>query len=135
MSSPPTSTSTGWIKRGPTGVIGTNKSDAVETVHSLLADIADGAVVGRTAGSDELERLLAERGVTPLEMPDWHRIDAAEIELGHSHGRQRTTLAHRSELLAAAERTPISRVEVRWRTRSRQTPRLGVSLITSSEPV
>ena len=51
----------------------------------------------------ELERLLAERGVTPLEMPDWHRIDAAEIELGHRHGRQRTTLAHRSELLAAAE--------------------------------
>lgn len=93
---------TGWIKRGPTGVIGTNKSDAVETVTSLLSDIADGAVTG-THTIDELEQLLTERGVTPLEMPDWHRIDAAEIELGHSHGRQRTTLAHRSDLLAAAE--------------------------------
>ena len=93
---------TGWIKRGPTGVIGTNKSDAVETVTSLLSDIADGAITGSHT-IDELEELLAERGVTPLEMPDWHRIDAAEIELGHSHGRQRTTLAHRSELLAAAE--------------------------------
>ncbi len=93
---------TGWIKRGPTGVIGTNKSDAVETVHSLLADIADGAIDGGHSLA-ELESLLAERGVTPLEMPDWHRIDAAEIELGHRHGRQRTTLAHRSELLAAAE--------------------------------
>ena len=93
---------TGWIKRGPTGVIGTNKSDAVETVTSLLADVHDGDVVahGRTG---DLDRLLAGRGITPLDMPAWHRIDAAEIELGRSHGRMRTTLAHRQELLAAAE--------------------------------
>ena len=93
---------TGWIKRGPTGVIGTNKSDAVETVTSLLADVAEGEVVahGRTG---HLDRLLARRGIHPLDMPAWHRIDAAEIELGHSHGRLRTTLAHRQELLAAAE--------------------------------
>ncbi len=93
---------TGWIKRGPTGVIGTNKSDAVETVTSLLADVHDGDVVanGRTGA---LDRLLAGRGITPLDMPAWHRIDAAEIELGRSHGRLRTTLAHRQELLAAAE--------------------------------
>jgi ferredoxin--NADP+ reductase len=96
---------TGWIKRGPTGVIGTNKSDAVETVASLLADVHDGEVVpqGRT---EDLDRLLASRGVTPLDMPAWHRIDAAEIELGRRHGRMRTTLAHRQELLAAAEGDP-----------------------------
>ena len=94
---------TGWIKRGPTGVIGTNKSDAVETVASLLHDVADGAISSRGHRLGELEELLAGRGKTPLQMPDWHRIDAAEIELGHSHGRQRTTLAHRSDLLAAAE--------------------------------
>jgi ferredoxin--NADP+ reductase len=93
---------TGWIKRGPTGVIGTNKSDAVETVVSLLADVADGAIKPRHDVT-ELEELLAERGIVPLGMPAWHRIDAAEIELGLSHGRQRTTLAHRSELLAAAD--------------------------------
>lgn len=93
---------TGWIKRGPTGVIGTNKSDAVETVTSLLADVHDRAVQvhGR---SGKLDRLLAERGIRPLGMPAWHRIDAAEMELGASHGRLRTTLAHRRELLAAAE--------------------------------
>ena len=93
---------TGWIKRGPTGVIGTNKSDAVETVTSLLADVGEGEVVpqGRTG---DLDRLLAGRGIRPLDMPAWHRIDAAEIELGQSHGRMRTTLAHRQELLAAAE--------------------------------
>lgn len=96
---------TGWIKRGPTGVIGTNKSDAVETVVSLLQDIDDGAFHA-THGVDDLDALLASRGIHPLGMPDWHRIDAAEIELGLSHGRQRTTLAHRSELLAAAEARP-----------------------------
>ena len=92
---------TGWIKRGPTGVIGTNKSDAVETVTSLLADIHDGAVVAQGRSGD-LDRLLSQRGIHPLDMPAWHRIDAAEIELGRSRGRRRTTLAHRRELLAAA---------------------------------
>jgi ferredoxin--NADP+ reductase len=93
---------TGWIKRGPTGVIGTNKSDAVETVASLLTDLHSGAlqVHGR---SGKLDRLLEERGIRALGMPAWHRIDAAEMKLGASHGRLRTTLAHRRELLAAAE--------------------------------
>jgi ferredoxin--NADP+ reductase len=93
---------TGWIKRGPTGVIGTNKSDAVETVHALLSDAADEAI---TAGHepDELATLLAGRGIRPLDMPAWHRIDAAEAERGRGHGRDRTTIVHRSELLAAAD--------------------------------
>ncbi len=93
---------TGWIKRGPTGVIGTNKSDAVETVGSLLADIRDGAIAPHH-DPDELDRLLAERGIHPLDIDAWHRIDAAEIDLGRSRGRRRTTLAQRRELLAAAE--------------------------------
>jgi ferredoxin--NADP+ reductase len=93
---------TGWIKRGPTGVIGTNKSDAVETVSSLLADVHDGAVKAQ-GRSGNLDRLLAQRGIHALGMRAWHRIDAAELELGASHGRLRTTLAHRHELLAAAE--------------------------------
>jgi ferredoxin/flavodoxin---NADP+ reductase len=93
---------TGWIKRGPTGVIGTNKSDAVETVASLLADVHDSAVQAH-GRSGLLDRLLAQRGIHALGMPAWHRIDAAEVELGARHGRMRTTLAHRKELLAAAE--------------------------------
>jgi ferredoxin--NADP+ reductase len=93
---------TGWVKRGPTGVIGTNKSDAVETVTSLLHDVHDGALAPR-GRVGALAALLAERGIEPLGIDGWHRIDAAEVELGRSHGRVRTTLAHRSELLAAAE--------------------------------
>ena len=93
---------TGWIKRGPTGVIGTNRSDAVETVVSLLHDVTEGDVAAHGRSGD-LDRLLARRGIAPLDLPAWHRIDAAEIERGQSHGRRRTTLAHRQELLAAAE--------------------------------
>jgi ferredoxin--NADP+ reductase len=93
---------TGWIKRGPTGVIGTNKSDAVETVTSLMADVHDGAVQAH-GRSGLLDQLLAQRGIHALGMPAWRRIDAAEVELGARHGRMRTTLAHRKELLAAAE--------------------------------
>jgi ferredoxin--NADP+ reductase len=96
---------TGWIKRGPTGVIGTNKSDAVETVVSLLHDVADGDVTAHGRSGD-LDRLLARRGITPLDLPAWHRIDAAEIERGQRSGRRRTTLASRQELLAAAEDRP-----------------------------
>ncbi len=92
---------TGWIKRGPTGVIGTNKSDAVETVVSLLTDVDEGRLSPRGRSGD-LGRLLDGRGIHALDMPAWHRIDAAEVELGTSHGRLRATLAHRVELLAAA---------------------------------
>ena len=93
---------TGWIKRGPTGVIGTNRSDAVETVVSLQADVERGALV--PAGREgALATLLAARGLHPLGMPEWHRIDAAERARGQGHGRLRTTLAHRSELLEAAQ--------------------------------
>ncbi len=94
---------TGWIKRGPTGVIGTNKSDAVQTVASLLADVACGRLVAR-GRVGELDRLLAGRGLAALDLPAWQRIDAAEVALGSRHGRSRTTLAHRVELLAAAAR-------------------------------
>ena len=92
---------TGWIKRGPTGVIGTNRSDAVETVASLLADVRSGRLTA-SGRSGELDRLLAGRGIHALDLPAWRRIDAAEVALGTSHGRLRTTLAHRVELLAAA---------------------------------
>ena len=60
-----------------------------------------GSSAARATG--HLDRLLAQRGIHPLDLPAWHRIDAKEIELGQSHGRLRTTLAHRQELLAAAE--------------------------------
>jgi NADPH-dependent glutamate synthase beta subunit-like oxidoreductase len=90
----------GWIKRGPSGVVGTNKHDARETVGSLLGDAADGRLsVGGPVG-DLVEELVA-RGAQPVLIDDWRAIDAAEIALGATYGRPRTTLHERESLLAA----------------------------------
>ena len=71
----------GWLKRGPTGVIGTNKSDAAQTVRSLLADVEGGS---RPAGSAtaRLPDVLAARGIRPVSYADWLGIDKRELELG-----------------------------------------------------
>jgi len=104
----------GWLKRGPTGVIGTNKSDAAQTVRSLLADLAGGpgledAPLPRAgllrypqAGPGAVSPLaatLAGRGVRPVSYQDWLRIEAAEAALGESLGRGgRVKLASRAAL-------------------------------------
>ena len=90
----------GWIKRGPSGVVGTNKHDARETVAALLADAADGTLVTRGPVGDLVEEIVA-RGVQPVLIDDWRAIDAAEIALGATRGRARTTLHEREALLAA----------------------------------
>jgi ferredoxin--NADP+ reductase len=95
---------TGWIKRGPSGVIGTNKKDATETVELLLEDDAAGRLpsVGKTA--DDVERLLDERGVRHVVYEGWSSIDRHERAAGEPHGRPRVKLSTWDELLAAAER-------------------------------
>jgi ferredoxin--NADP+ reductase len=98
----------GWIKRGPTGVVGTNKHDARETVASLLADVAAGVL--QPGGDDDWVDTLVARGGRPVLLADWRAIDAAEIALGASHGRARTTLHERESLLAAV-RAAAARVE------------------------
>ncbi|HET7900227.1 MAG TPA: FAD-dependent oxidoreductase [Candidatus Nanopelagicales bacterium] len=88
----------GWIKRGPTGIIGTNKKDAGATVASLLADL-EGA---DATGGDGIVTLLAQRGVVPVDLDGWSRIDAAEKALGTTRGRARTTIHERDALVTAA---------------------------------
>ncbi|MEO3883879.1 FAD-dependent oxidoreductase [Nonomuraea sp. B5E05] len=73
----------GWLKRGPTGVIGTNKSDAAETVRTLLADLAG----HERAQRGSVDALLAERGVRPVTYEEWLAIERAEAELARSLGR------------------------------------------------
>jgi ferredoxin--NADP+ reductase len=90
----------GWIKRGPTGVIGTNKKDATETVELLLEDARAGRLRPRSGGS--VDDLLAERGVYVVMYRGWESIDAAEKARGEPHGRPRVKLATWDELLAAS---------------------------------
>src|SRR5215210_5861065 len=90
----------GWIKRGPSGVIGTNKKDATETVQLLLADARAGALPTRRDGS--LEELLAARGVDAVMYGGWEAIDRTERAAGEPRGRPRIKLCRWDELLAAA---------------------------------
>ncbi len=90
----------GWIKRGPSGVIGTNKKDATETVELLLDDARTGKLEARAGGS--LEDLLVERGVGAVMYAGWEAIDALERARGEPHGRPRVKLTTWDELLASA---------------------------------
>jgi ferredoxin--NADP+ reductase len=93
----------GWIKRGPSGVIGTNKKDATETVELLLGDARAGVLPA--ANGDDLEELLAERAVDHVLYSGWEAIDSAERTAGEPRGRPRVKLCTWDELLEAA-RTP-----------------------------
>jgi ferredoxin/flavodoxin---NADP+ reductase len=89
----------GWIKRGPSGVIGTNKKDAAETCDRLLEDAAAGLLESE---GGELEELLRGRGVDFVEYAGWQAIDELERALGEPLGRPRVKLTSWGELLAKA---------------------------------
>jgi ferredoxin/flavodoxin---NADP+ reductase len=93
----------GWIKRGPTGIIGTNKRDAQETVDRLLEDL-DGGRLLEPADSDRdsLEALLAERAPEHVTYAAWEAIDRAEKSAGEPQGRPRVKLCSFDDLLDAA---------------------------------
>jgi ferredoxin/flavodoxin---NADP+ reductase len=93
----------GWIKRGPTGIIGTNKRDAQETVNTLLADLEAGRLLDPLRPErEELEGLLDERRPDHVTYEGWEAIDHAERSAGEPHGRPRVKLCTFEELLAAA---------------------------------
>jgi ferredoxin--NADP+ reductase len=92
---------TGWIKRGPTGIIGTNRLDSVETVARLLEDLPslDAPKPGRTA----LQRLLEERGRRSVDFGGWLAIEAAERQRGAARGKIAEKFVHVADMLAAAQ--------------------------------
>ena len=92
----------GWIKRGPSGVIGTNKKDATETVELLLADAEAGLLP--TRGESDIIEVLSARGVEPVGYAGWEAIDAVERARGEEQGRPRVKLCRWDELIAAARR-------------------------------
>jgi|RhiMetdeSRZDD1v2_1073273.scaffolds.fasta_scaffold31268_3 ferredoxin/flavodoxin---NADP+ reductase len=94
---------TGWIKRGPTGIIGTNKKDATETADLLLEDAGSGALSPLPdASAERVDALLVERGCNTVVYSGWEAIDTAERGLGEPHGRPRIKLATWDELLQTA---------------------------------
>ncbi len=93
----------GWIKRGPSGVIGTNKKDAAETVEAMLADARNGTLRCAVEPSvDAVDILLSARGVEVVEYDGWSAIDSHEFRRGEPQGRPRVKLVRWDELLAVA---------------------------------
>ncbi|SEB46523.1 FAD-dependent oxidoreductase [Rhodococcus jostii] len=90
----------GWIKRGPSGVIGTNKKCAADTVERLIDDFENGKLTAPKSGAHELERLVAERNPDVVDFAGWTRIDQAEIASGDSRGRTRVKLVDVESMLA-----------------------------------
>jgi ferredoxin--NADP+ reductase len=90
----------GWIKRGPSGVIGTNKKDASETVALLLADLTDEPRLGKT--DDDVDAFLVEHGARPVIYQGWTAIDERERAAGEPLGRPRVKLCSWDDLLEAA---------------------------------
>lgn len=93
---------TGWIKRGPVGLIGSTKSDASETIANLVED-ADRLYAESTAGAeqrspDNLLRLLKSRGVDVVQWHDWELLDQHELALGEVDGRTRVKVVPREEM-------------------------------------
>ncbi|MEV5828520.1 FAD-dependent oxidoreductase [Spirillospora sp. NPDC052242] len=95
---------TGWIKRGPTGVVGTNKSDAAETVRNLLADLP----ADRTPPEHTVEELLESRGLPVVTYADWLNLDAAEIALARTLDRGDRVKLGRWEAMTSACRNKPS---------------------------
>ncbi|MFD2645642.1 4Fe-4S binding protein [Pseudomonas japonica] len=92
----------GWIKRGPSGVIGTNKKCAAETVRGLLEDFAAGRLTAPRHGSDELRALIALRQPLAVNYAGWKAIDLYERDLARPRNRPRVKLTAVSEMLEVA---------------------------------
>jgi ferredoxin--NADP+ reductase len=91
---------TGWIKRGPTGLIGTNKACAKDTVEVVAADLA--TLPEPLLEPSVLDARLSERGVRVVDYDAWRKVDAAELERGKSLGKVREKLANIEDMLAIA---------------------------------
>jgi ferredoxin--NADP+ reductase len=90
----------GWAKRGPTGVIGTNKPDAIESINSMFEDLQKGKLQGcEDPDPNTVVALLQERGVRYVTADEWRAIDAHEVALGKPQGKPRVKLVQANEML------------------------------------
>ena len=90
----------GWIKRGPSGVIGTNKADAVESVKLLLEDARNGTLQPvQDSNRDHIDALLSGKAIDVVTLADWKALDAHELMTGQAQGRPRAKVSHKAQML------------------------------------
>jgi ferredoxin--NADP+ reductase len=102
----------GWIKRGPTGFIGTNKSCAMQTVSNLVDDFNAGLLTDPAARPSVLDKLIRSRRQDVVDAAGWYAIDAAETARGDAEGRPRVKFTEVADMVAAAATTadpPLAR--------------------------
>jgi ferredoxin--NADP+ reductase len=102
----------GWIKRGPTGFIGTNKSCALQTVQNLVADYNAGHLTGPQAKPAALDKLVRSRRPDLVDAAGWHAIDQAEIS-GGGEDRPRVKFTSVADMLAVAATAPAPSLKQR----------------------
>lgn len=90
---------TGWLKRGPSGIIGTNRADSIETVDALLADLPSLRAMPKL-GMEQLLPVLERRCGCIVRLSDWQNIDAAEIERGRKRGKPREKFVRIEDMLS-----------------------------------
>jgi ferredoxin--NADP+ reductase len=94
----------GWIKRGPTGVIGTNKPDAAETVDHMLQDVASAQYLDpQETSPDAVQKLICERQPEYFSFEDWQYLNALELAQGEAQGRPRVKFTTVEEMIAARD--------------------------------
>ena len=93
----------GWIKRGPSGVIGTNKTCAQETVALMVEDIAAGRHFEPTESADALAELIASRQPDAVSFSEWKKIDAEEVARGEAQGKPRVKFTQVADMVAVAK--------------------------------
>lgn len=99
---------TGWIKRGPSGLIGTNRADSVATVNALLTDATSLTQDRKPGPQASLERLRRD-GLKVVDYADWLRIDAYELQKGRHGGRSREKCADIGEMFEVLSSQPSHR--------------------------
>ena len=107
----------GWIKRGPTGFIGTNKSCSLQTVQALVADFNAGKLSDPVGKPPALTKLVHARQPDAVDSAGWRAIDAAEIARGAVEGRPRSKFTDVADMLAVAATAPAPPLRRRLRDR------------------
>ena len=92
---------TGWIKRGPVGLIGHTKSDAMETVRHLINDLGNWWAP-ESPSEESVTAMLDERGIAYTNLDGWHNLDQHELALGEAEGRTRIKVVPREEMVSVS---------------------------------
>jgi len=95
----------GWIKRGPSGIVGTNKPDAAETVHAMIDDLQNGMYLSPVEPSADAARaFIAARQPRFFSYADWQKLDALEKEYGQTQGRPRVKFTCIDDMIVAVKK-------------------------------